>query len=245
MKHCTFGVISSLLFKGRLFFPGKHEGQFATLSDIFLLPLFTRAFQTAKVSSLSTPTPLASLLFTSYRIFPWKHLGNHSFIVKYLHLEPNSIMYFIEKSNKEDLVLWNAVLLASSTPCSTKEGFFSVKTRGAICYLKGHLLTPALYPRISNSHDFKCFYSHTLGITLLDLVDDFSVKTLGEWFIHCKITPKEALFSVKTRRSFYSYTMGISFIHFLQDFSVKTLGEWLVHCKITTFISLISQIEKN
>ena len=66
----------------KAFFPWKHEGQSATLRDIFLLPLFTRAFQTAKVSSLSTPKPLASLLFTSYRIFPWKHLGNDLFIVK-------------------------------------------------------------------------------------------------------------------------------------------------------------------
>ena len=120
-----------------------------------------------------------------------------------------------------------------------------MKTRGAICYLKGHLLTPALYPCISNSHGFKCTYSHTLGIILLDFFDDISVETLGEWFIHCKITSKEANFPVKTRRSFYSYTFGISFIHFLQDFSVKTLGESFIHCKITTFMSLISQIEKN
>ena len=118
--------------------------------ELFLLPLFTRAFQTAKVSSLSTPTPLASLLFTSYRIFPWKHLGNHSFIVKYLHLEPNSIMYFIEKSNKEDLVLWNAVLLASSTPCSTKEGFFPWKHEGQFATLRDIFLLP-LFTRASQT----------------------------------------------------------------------------------------------
>ena len=185
--------------------------------ELFLLPLFTRASQTVKVSSLSTPTPLASLLLTSYKIFPWKHLGN--------------TIYFIDKSNKEEtLYFWRHLLLALQ-----RKAFFPVKTRGAICYLKGHLLTPALYLRISNSHGLKCIYSHTLGITLLDFFDDFSVETLGEWFIHCKIT----------RRSFYSYTFGISFIHFWQDFSVKTLGESLIHCKITTFISLISQIEKN